>query len=107
MKASLVVSTDREIAALKPDPDGRVIWAVVESCPGLRVKVTQGRKGASKAFCYRYKTPDDRLELKVIGQYQIPGFGLKEARATWRELREIRETHGYGRSRGQVSLYSM
>ena len=39
MKASLVVSTDREIAALKPDPDGRVIWAVVESCPGLRVKV--------------------------------------------------------------------
>ena len=95
MESSITVSTDREVASLRPSPDGKVVWAVVEGCPGLRVRVTAGRKGASKAFCYRYRAPDGRQEMKVIGHYQIPGFGLREARAQWRELREIRETHGY------------
>lgn len=87
------VSTDRQIAALKARD--AVYWVTVESHPGLRVKVTKGRTGTTRTFAYRYRAPDGRQELKMIGAYEPPHFGLAEARAKWRELRDIRAQHGY------------
>lgn len=93
MKDSKSVSTDREIAGLKAT--ARPYWVTVTGYPGLRIKVSEGRKGTARAFAYRYKAPDGRQELKMIGRYDPPHFGLAEAREKWRELRGIREQHGY------------
>lgn len=93
MRDSKSISTDREIAGLKAT--ARPYWVTVTGYPGLRIKVSEGRKGTARAFAYRYKAPDGRQELKMIGRYDPPRFGLAEARETWRELRGIREQHGY------------
>ena len=52
---------------------------------------------------YRYRAPDGKLEQKVIGKYQPPQFGLQEARAKWREYRDLREEYGSVRKQVAVS----
>lgn len=86
------VRTDRQIQALKFD--GKPYWVTVNGSPGLRIKVTHARGKTVRTFCYRYRAADGRQELKVIGQYEPPDFGLEEANETWRQMRRIRRSHG-------------
>jgi len=88
------VSTDRQVAALKPAAVR--YFRTVAGCPGLRIAVS---RSGQRTFFYRTRLEDGRLQQQKIGQYHPQEFGLREARARWRELRDIRETHGVVREK--------
>ena len=94
------ITNDRQIQSLKAE--AKPYFVAVSQCPGLRIKVHKGPAALVRTFLYRYRTPDGKLEQKVIGKYQPPQFGLQEARAKWREYRDIREE--YGSVRKQVAV---
>ncbi len=91
---STTITNDRQVAGLHAD-EAKPTFATVAGCPGLRIKIQTGRKGTARIFLYRYRAPDGSLRQATIGAYDPPDFTLKDARARWRELRGIRETHGY------------
>ena len=104
MAVSPFIPTDKQIAALKPDP--KVYEVAIAGSPGLRVVVApkvaeQGARRATKTFYYRYRKPKEiskdkvrgDLENMVIGTYPHP-MSLADAGDEWERLRDVKKSHG-------------
>lgn len=94
--ARAVRLTDRAVAALAPDPDGRYeVWDVV--VPGLSVRVTPA---GIRSFCISYRVAGDRRKRRrTLGRY--PAMPLGDAR---RQARETLEAAAEGRDLGEAAM---
>lgn len=74
MRQQIPLSTDRQIAGLKPR--AAKYDAVIKGSSEVAVRVYPT---GTKVFQYRYVTPDGRRRRMVLGEY--PALGLSDARA--------------------------